>query len=543
MLYFPLLFVTILTLGGVSVQAASGSNSCSAASIPKPQVFGAEITALTAAIVTDYAESITGESNNWPGHNITGLSFCQVNVSLTHPGTGDLVNNQVWLPLTGWNGIFLGVGGGGYAAGSWPSLAPAVVRGYSAVSTDAGHSQNNSGDATAWALVSVGNVNQYLLLDFASRSIHDMTVIGKAVTESFYGTPPKYSYWQGCSTGGRQGLMEAQMYPDDYDGIVAGAPAINWNDFTPAQQWPYTVMWNEAHAPAQCEFDYVNAQAIAACDTIDGLKDGIIGAPGLCHFDPYSLVGQSFTCNTDNSTLQFSNASATVVWKIWAGPTTPNGTSLWYGILPGTNFSSLAPTQTNSNGTTSPLPFEISDSWFRNFLLKDPNSTTYNTPDISYAQFAVLTHQSHQQYDSVIGTGDTDLTPFASRGGKMITWQGLADNLIMPNGTMWYYDQVTAAQAAQGTDVHDFYRAFFAPGVGHCGGGSGPIPDDPLLALRAWVENATVPDTLPASSQWNPLANNTVQRSQPLCPYPLVSRYTGSGDPSVASSFACAANF
>lgn len=212
--------------------AAPTARPCSASSfssvLPPP---GTAITALKAAVIYGYSESINGESNNWLVGNITGLNFCQVNVTLTHPGTGDAVNNQIWLPLDDWNGRFLGVGGGGYAAGVWSSLGPAVQRGYAAVSTDAGHTQNNSGDASSWALVSPGNVNQYLLLDFASRSVHDMTVLGKAVTEAFYAAKPTYSYWQGCSTGGRQGLGEAQMYPDDYDGIVAAAPAVQWNDF------------------------------------------------------------------------------------------------------------------------------------------------------------------------------------------------------------------------------------------------------------------------------------------------------------------------
>lgn len=510
-----------------------GAQSCSRSAIPIPDIPGASVTSLTASVVNDYAVNITGESNNWTGHNITGLSFCQVNVSLTHQGTGDHVNNQVWLPLTGWNGIFLGVGGGGYVAGSWASLAPAVELGYAAVSTDAGHVSNDTGNATSWALVSDGNVNQYLLLDFASRSVHDMTVLGKAVTASFYGMAPKFSYWQGCSTGGRQGMMEAERYPDDYDGIVAGAPAINWNDFTPAQQWPYTVMNNEKYAPPQCEFDAVNAAAIAACDARDGLMDGIIGAPGLCDFDPATLVGKNYTCDTDGTRRQFSNKTATVVKKIWQGPTTANGNAAWYGILPGTNFSSLAPTSTSPNGSTVALPFEISDSWYRNFLFKDAN---YDTSNITYGEFPALTEQSHQEYDSVLGGADPDLSAFKATGGKILTWQGLADNLIMPNGTMAYHDRV----AALDPNVDDFYRVFFAPGVGHCGGGSGPVPIDILMALRRWVENGTAPEVLEAVSAY--AINGTVRR-QGLCPYPKVSKYQGTGDSAQAASFSCVDGF
>ena len=289
-------------------------------------------------------------------------------------------------------------------------------------------------------------------------------------------------------------------------------------------------MNNEGHAPSQCEFAAINAAAIAACDALDGLTDGIISAPGLCHFDPHSLLGQSYNCSpTDSSSIPFSNASLTVASKIYAGPTYLNGTSLWYGITPGTNFSSLAPT--NSSG---PLPFSISNSWFQNFLLKNATAPTSN---ITYTDFLTLTHQSHQQYDSVIGTADADLTPFHSRGGKILTWQGLADNLIMPNGTITYYDRVAGQVPG---DIQSFYRLFFAPGVGHCGGGTGVIPDDILGSLRAWVENGTVPQTLPATSQWT---GGEGVKKMDLCPYPMVSKYKGQGDPGLASSFECADGF
>jgi hypothetical protein len=285
-------------------------------------------------------------------------------------------------------------------------------------------------------------------------------------------------------------------------------------------------MNNDKHAPSQCEFAAINAAAIAACDDIDGVIDGIISAPGLCHFDLQSLKGQTYNCSPmDNTTYPFSSASITVASKIYAGPTRLNGSSLWFGINPGTNFSSLAPT--NASG---PLPFGISNSWYQNFLLKD---ATADTANISYAKFIDLFHRGHQVYDSVIGTADANLRAFKARGGKMLTWQGLADNLIMPNGTMTYYDRV----AGQVPHIQDFYRAFFAPGVGHCGGGPGAIPDDILASLVAWVEHGTVPETLPATSQTGTL------KKMNLCPYPAVSKYKGTGDPTLAESFECADGF
>lgn len=380
-----------LSLPYIRCCTLNSSVSCSSACLAEPEIFGAVITSVFTSVVDDYQEAIHGFSNNWPALTTpVNLSYCLVNVTLTHPGANDTVLNQFWLPLTGWNERFVGIGGGGFAANEgWSSLAPAVQRGYVAGGTDAGVSMDSQ-SADAWALVSPGNVNQYALVDFASRSIHEMTVIGKQISASFYGMYPRYSYWQGCSTGGRQGLGEAQMYPGDYDGIVPGAPAINWNDFTPAQRWPYVVMENEAYAPAQCEFDYATTAAVAACDGLDGLIDGIIGAPGLCHFSAYTLVAQIFECD-DNSTMQFSNVTATIVQKIWDGPITINGTSaaqiwlgpttlkgdnLWYGINRGANFSALAPTTIYPNGSTVAAPFAISDSWIRNYLYANVSQST-----------------------------------------------------------------------------------------------------------------------------------------------------------------------
>jgi hypothetical protein len=212
----------ISLIASIALPQATISQVCSPETIPYPALFGIEITSLSAYERKDHSIDLPF------GGTLTGLNFCNVSVSYTHPGTDDSINVQVWLPLKEWNLRFQGTGGGGYATGDFTALAPAVAQGYAAVATDGGHAMN-IGNPETWALVSPGNVNQYLLLDFASVSLNDMTVIGKAITESYYGIPPKYSYWNGCSTGGRQGLMMAQRYPEQYDGILAAAPAINWD--------------------------------------------------------------------------------------------------------------------------------------------------------------------------------------------------------------------------------------------------------------------------------------------------------------------------
>ena len=360
--------------GTLSIAAASRdlrepALSCSGSSIPKPNVFGAKVVSLTANV-----------TNNFEG--IPGNDVCLVTVTITHPGVGDVVNNWVALPLKGWNSVFQGIGGGGYAAGSIGSMANETILGYSTVTTDAGlntFSSAASQSASPWALISTGNVNQGLLLNFARRSLHDMTIIGKAVSESFFASSIKYSYWNGCSTGGRQGMVMAQYYPNDYDGILAEAPAIQWNDFTLEQQWPYTVQNNEGHILSPCEQGAVLAAVIEACDGLDGLLDGIVSAPAQCDFEVQSLVGKHFDCN--GTTEVYSQKLATVVDKIWQGARTPENQFLWFGLPKGANFSSLAP---NTNASVL-VSFPISDSWIRGFIAKDLN---FDTANVSYSEFA-----------------------------------------------------------------------------------------------------------------------------------------------------------
>ena len=305
--------------------------------------------------------------------NFTGL----VTIVTTHFGAGDRITSWIGLPLEGWNGMFQGVGGEGYTAGMLAALVIPLVGGLAGGATDAGVDQ--SGNALSWALRSPGNVNQDLLLNFGRRALHEMTIMGKAVIERSYGHSVKYSYWNGCSLGGRQGLALAQYYPEDYDGIIANAPAIQWSDFTLAQQWPYTVQNNEKHTLSPCEQAAARRSVIHKCDGLDGLRDGIVSAPAICTFDAIELLGKPYTC--DGASHTFSRRTADVVNMIWQGPRSPDMRFLWYGLIKGANFSNLAP---NVNGTVT-VPFEISDEWIRGFIRKDVN---FNTSNVSYVEFA-----------------------------------------------------------------------------------------------------------------------------------------------------------
>jgi len=264
------------------------------------------------------------------------IDFCNITVTYTHPGQNDTINVYVWLPLDDrWNGRLLAQGGGGWTAGVEPSLAPGVVLGYASANTDAGHTYFADPvqiitSAESWGFLSPGNINWVTLQDFASRTLDDLPKIAKQVVEGFYGKPAEYSYWNGCSTGGRQGLMSAQRYPTNYDGILAAAPAINWAKFVTAHLWPQLQMQKAGYFPPPCEWAAITKAAIASCDGLDGVKDGVIAAPGLCAFDATSVIGQSYDCN--GRTRKISSEAAKIANKIWDGPKRSDGTREWYGM-------------------------------------------------------------------------------------------------------------------------------------------------------------------------------------------------------------------
>lgn len=457
-------------------------------------------------------------------------AYCDVTVTLDHPGAHDHEHLRIWLPDTGWTGRFQAVGGSAYAAGDFGSgLAAAIKGGYAAATTDAGVTPAYE-DVGAWALTPDGTVNKPLVKNFASRSEHDLAIVGKEVTAKVYGRSVDYSYFNGCSTGGRQGYMEAQRYPEDYDGIVADAPAINWDEFEVATLWPQVVMDQEHTFPTSCEFSAFTDAAVKACDKLDGAPDGLIAEPESCTFDPRRLIGRTIVC--DGRPVRISAADAAVVAKIWDGPTSPSGKKLWPGIPIGASFDGLAATQQNADGTRSGAPFDVPAIWVSTFVEHQP---AFDTSTITYRQFAEIFHQSQEQYGGVIDTADPDLSAFRKAGGKLLTYQGDADQYIPTQGTVGYRKRVD--QLMGGTKkVDDFYRLFLAPGVGHCGqGGTGPVPTDPLSALTNWVEHGKAPETLPAATTDS--TGQTISRN--LCRYPRISRYDGHGNPAAATSYRC----
>ncbi|MFC0504976.1 tannase/feruloyl esterase family alpha/beta hydrolase [Micromonospora costi] len=446
-------------------------------------------------------------------------AWCDITVTVTHPGANDHVNIKVSLPRDPerWTGRFQATGGSAYLAGDFGSpLVAAVKAGYVAAATDAGVGTNPI-DVSGWAITPAGKVNSPLLENFASRSLHDMAVIGKDVAKQFYGSPVTYSYWNGCSTGGRQGYKEAQDNPTDFDGILAKAPAINWDRFAVATLWSQAVFNEEKVAPTQCELEAFNTAAVKACDTLDGVKDGIIDNPQDCHWDARRLAGAKVVC--DGKEITISNATADAVRKIWAGPVSPTGKKLWYGPNKGASLAALA---------APGAPFFVADSWVKYFVTQNPS---FDTTKLTYKSFDQIFRASQKQFNDIIGTDDPNLSAFAKAGGKLLSWHGQTDELVPTQGTVDYREQVKRTLGGN-KRVDDFYRLFLLPGVNHCGGGTGPQPTDDLGALVNWVEKGQAPDTLAAA---NP--DGSVTRN--VCRYPMVARYTGHGDPASAANYRC----
>jgi hypothetical protein len=499
------------------------TSRCTSRFFDIPQLPGATIIAIEASKVDNFTEFSLSPGSSRSG--IYCIQFCNVTITYTHPGWNDNIHVQVWLPFQDWNGRLQALGGGGYSA-SFGSLylTQAVAEGYVAIDTDAGHGSGmvNALSPAEWALTSPGNVNLYLLEDFASRSLKDMAVVGKAITKAYYGVGPKFSYFSGCSGGGRQGLMIAQRYPDAYDGILAVAPAINLQRFIPAAYWASQVMKTLEVFPPPCEIEAFTRAAVANCDTLDGVKDGIIGRPDLCNFTAHSIVGQQFSCN--GTTKRFTEAGADIVHAAWTGPRDPSGSSGWFGLNKDASLTSTyVMTACSSNQTCTPSQTTLLTDWFRYFLAKDPK---FNASAMTNEEFFSYLKLSETEYHSILSSADPDLAGFHASGGKMIAWHGMSDETIPPAGSVAYFEQVLR----NNPKAEGFFRFFEAPGVGHCIGGPGHIPTEPFEQLVAWVENNIPPDELRAAT------SSGLTRS--LCPYPSRQLYVG-GDPKLNTSFTC----
>jgi pimeloyl-ACP methyl ester carboxylesterase len=500
----PGLSVVFLALVALLCGAAPASAAVPCAELGSLSLPDTTVTAAEEVATGVFAPPVGPPLDNLP-------AFCRVALTVSPQ-----IRIEVWLPRDTWNGRYRGEGGGGYAGQiSYGGLAAGLRAGYATASTDTGHPASAGG---TFALNTDGTLNMPLIVDYAERSLRELAVKAKAVIGAYYGTGPRYSYWNGCSTGGRQGLMAAQRFPDEYDGLVIGAPAINFDRFVAAELWPQVVMNTTVGGPiAASKLTAVTRAAVAACDPDDGAVDGIIGDPRKCTYDPAALACKA----GDDPASCLSPQEADAVRKIWNGPTSSTRERLWFGLERGASLAGLA----------GPNAFPIASTHFQYWIHQDPK---FDWRALSEADFKADFKRSQQKFRSVIGTDDANLTAFRKRGGKMIIWHGEADQLIFPRGTVHYFERVLAANGGR-RGVGEFARLFMAPGVGHCGGGGGPTPVGLFELVVNWVEHGVAPATATASRKRD---DGTVI-SRPLCPYPTIAKWTGRGSPDDAADFVC----
>ena len=492
------------------------------------------------------------------------------------PSTSAGIGIEVWLPAKeDWNDRIHNLGGGGWAGGSHLSetsiantQAAAVAGTEGAVSshTDTGHA---SGGGGSFAMNPDGTVNQTLWTDFAERSLHEQAVKSKALAEAYYGRAAQYAYWEGGSTGGRQGLKVAQAHPDDYDGLIVNYPAINWTKFITAELYPQIVYQRDLGgtplSPDQQAL--MGNAAIAACDVVGGQHLGYILDPAACTYDPTKdatvlctgVAGNGVT-GTNATPACVNLAQATAMNKIWYGQTSdgsvpdpavdngwavqPTGMQRWYGLARSTNPGGLA------GATPFPIASDMVALELQNPTLATPTfvNATGNGADgwklLSYAQLdnAFDRGVALQPRFGHINTDDADLSAFATGGGKMLTWHGLNDELIPTQGTINYYNRVAAEMGGLAA-VQDFWKLYLVPAQGHGGpnGTTNPTASPPIVAagqmyalLTAWVEQGTAPDDVVLQTP----ESAATQKSRPICVYPKKATY-GSGDPNVAASYTC----
>ena len=462
-------------------------------------------------------------------------AFCRV-VAVAKPSADSNIVIDIWAPLTGWNGKFQGVGNGGFAGQiDYLGLGEAVGNGYVAAATDTGHA--GSAIDAAWAL---GHPEK--VVDFGHRAIHEMTGVAKVVAQQFYGRLPSHSYFASCSDGGREALMEAQRYPADYDGILAGAPANYWTALlstavvdtqaltaTPASFIPPAKIPTIAHA------------ALAACDKLDGVRDGILNDPRQCHFDPSSIECKE----GEDSAACLTAPQVTALGKIYAGLRDADGRQIFPGYLPGAEEGS------NGWGTwiTGQAPAKSLLAFFGAGYFSD---MVYEKANWDYKTFTLESglQMANDKTADVLNAVNPDLSAFRARGGKLILYHGWDDPAIPALNTVNYYESVEAKLGQASAD--SFTRLYMAPGMQHCAGGPGPDnfgqsltwpADDPghnvRIALEDWVERGVAPTTIIATKTAGDNGQGAVTMTRPLCPYPQFARYNGTGDTNRAENFVC----
>jgi feruloyl esterase len=433
--------------------------------------------------------------------------FCRVEFTIAPTPDSD-IKSEVWLPIEEWNGKFLAVGNGGWGGSiQYNGLADGVGRGFATASTDTGHT-------TADASFAIGHPEKFI--DFGYRAIHEMAVQGKATIAGLYGTTPDYSYFNGCSGGGRQSFMEAQRYPEDFDAIIAGAPGYDRTDvaFQTLGMIRATHETPESFIPAG-KYELIHRAAMEMCDARDGLEDGLISEPVACDFDPGVLQ-----CKGNDTGTCLSEPQVVAARKIYATIVDPRtGEVLTAGLEPGSEM--------HWGGVAGREPNPMYFSLFQHVVFPDE--------DWDYRLIDVASHldAARAADGGILAAISPNLEPFISRGGRLLIYHGWADQNIPPMGSIDDYEQVVDTLDERTTE--EGVRLYMIPGMGHCSGGHGPDEFDMLGVLERWREQGDAPQAIVAVQR----EGSNVVRTRPLCPYPQVARYDGTGTIDESENFTC----
>jgi feruloyl esterase len=526
------LLVAVSLLWCAYAQAQSSCEKLAQTALPQAKITSAQTIAAGALpIPTNIPPWIEGAASLFKSLP----AFCRVSVT-SQPSADSDIKIEIWMPISGWNGKFQGQGNGGFAGYiDYPAMAHAVALGYATASTDTGHSSRGSLPDAGWAL---GHPEK--IVDYGYRGIHEMTDIGKKLAAAFYGHPPQHSYFGSCSNGGRQALMEAQRFPEDYDGILAGAPANYWTHLLSDGLWNAQATTNDpASFIPPAKITTIAAAVNAACDAQDGVKDGILNDPRECHFDPAMLA-----CKAGDSDQCLTQPQATALKKIYEGAHDASG-QIFPGFLPGAEGGQQGWVGWITGATPGQAALVFFTKGFFGDMVYENANWNYKTANLTDAVKLADAKEAKN-----LNATDPNLEQFRARGGKLLLYHGWNDPAIPAPNTVNYYDDVTKHMGKAATE--SFVRLYMVPGMQHCGGGPGttsfggdlaePAKDaqhNVRLALENWVEKGDAPAEIIASHYAGTGREATMTR--PLCPYPEQAKYKGSGDSNKAENFACAA--
>ena len=441
-------------------------------------------------------------------------AFCRVAATI-RPVPDSEVKMEVWLPMSGqaptWNNEFEADGNGGWTGSiNYKYLGAALLKGFAAGMTDAGH----EGGSASFAL---GHPEK--LIDFGYRAVHEMTLKSKAIIEAFYGRAPKVSLWNGCSAGGRQGLKEAQMFPADYDGIVAGDPIADFVGRSLGAVWMAQAVHHDEESLLTPEKYSVLHKAVRdACDAMDGVRDGVIENPALCNFNPATIA-----CKTGENTGCLTAPQVETARKVYSGVIDSATKEVVFpGLMPGSELGW---------GTQAgPRPFTPATDYFKYIVFKNPD---WDYKTLNFAGDIALAEKEDRD---TINATNPDLKAFFQRGGKLLQYHGWSDQQMSGATSPKYYNSVLNS-LGDATLVEQSYRLFMVPGMGHCGGGEGADTFDKVGTMEQWLKSGKPPDKIVASR----VEAGKVVRTHPLCPFPQTAVYDGKGSTDDAANFTCKA--